>query len=125
MDMTESPQQPGYDAAQHQQQQQQQGLRRPTAAAGLRTQQAYAQPAPNVFDKLPMNIQTLGLAAGGALLLLLGSLIMGAENLNIVTLVSEKGSFALVALYGIIALTGIAITTGRSTATPTVPSSPV
>lgn len=108
MVMTESPQQPGYDAAQQQQ----------AAAYAAQQQQAYAaqayaQPAPNVFDKLPMNIQTLGLAAAGALLLLLGSMIMGAESLNVVLLVSSETSpLALVPLYGIIALTGIAITTG-------------
>lgn len=104
MDMTESPQQPGYSAAQQQQaaayaaQQQQQAY----------AQQAYAQPAPNVFDKLPMNIVTFGLAAGGAVVLFIGLLIAGSKSDSIL----DVNSSVLGASVALMVATAIAITTG-------------
>lgn len=105
MGMTESPQQPGYQSAPQQQ----------AAYTGQQqayAPQAYAQPTPNPFDKLPMNMQTFGLAAGGALLLFISSLIHGAGDLNFVLVLRGISPFSLAPMYAILILTAVTVVTG-------------
>ena len=107
MGMTESPQQPGYNAAQQQQQ---------AAAYAAQQQQAYAAqyaaPQPNVFDKLPMNMLTIGLAGGGLLALLLGVLLGALKGSDGGGAIVSYGSTILDVSVGVILVSAVAITTG-------------
>src|SRR5690606_13901999 len=98
--MTESPQQPGYAAPQ-------------PAYTGQQPAYQYQTPgaAPGLFEKLPMNPITFGLAVGGAVLLFISLMIHGAGS-NTMLLLWVFSPTALAPSDAVVVLTAIAVSTG-------------
>ncbi|GAA4914751.1 hypothetical protein [Stackebrandtia albiflava] len=103
-------QQPGYPTAEQQaayaQQQQAAYAAQQQQAAAYQQAQPPAQPASQMFDKLPMNMLTFGLAAGGVAAMLIGLLVAGAKDADLI------GGGMLSLWAAVVVLTAIVITTG-------------